>query len=141
MREIIIRKFSMTKILRNAPWLFLYVVLLHTNIAAMDPYLAILRQNQSFVKAKCHEDYLRKKPLRNGDFHDSQQSTAAAIDYFFFNHLIDIFEDEVAQGHSANAAAERTLVWLGRALDGPLSHTVKEDISLCLGDAFKTTQS
>ena len=140
----------MTKILRNAPWLFLYAVSFHTNSAAMDknskamePYkLEILRQNQSFVKTKCYEDYQRKKLLQAGNSNDRQQFQAASRDYCFFKNLSEKFEEEVTHGCSVNMTAKHTLNFLNREYDlNEFSHTVKEDICLCLGDVYKRTQS
>jgi hypothetical protein len=100
----------MTKILRNAPWLFLYVVLLHTNIAAMDKnskamehhHRATVRKNQDIIKK-------RNERIFEMESTDQYELIKAYKKKGIFAACTVGFEDNVRLGYSCSQIAQHML--------------------------------
>jgi hypothetical protein len=133
----------MIKLLRNAPWFFLYVVLLSTNSAAMDDRAAaeaqkliIWRQIQGATLVKNAGIYKRAHNKRN-----QNELVKSYANGMLFSQLNNLFEMNIAQGKTPSAAARISLSALNRPFDPPLTPDVKRDMRLCFDDSCSITQS
>jgi hypothetical protein len=138
----------MTKIIRTAPLLFLYLVLLNTNSSAMDDHAIVETQKvDEWIRNQiCIERHYTNKCLTilAHEPNNSHKIEAAYAHATLITGLNTIFRKGIERGLICDLAAQIPLATINDLVNQqpPISYTLKKDLYLCFGGyAGKITES